>query len=121
MGGKSTLKTRSDALDRVFSEFIRRKAADQDGMVRCVTCQKEMSWQKSEAGHFWKRQHKNTRWDPRNSHPQCFRCNHMRGGAEAEYSAFILDTYGQAGFNDLLYQHRQIKKWKREEIESLIL
>jgi len=120
MGGKSTRRTRIAALDKLFSEWIRRKDADHRGMVNCCTCGVEMRWQDSQAGHFWKRSNLATRWDPRNVHTQCPRDNLYRNGAEAEHSAYIIKEYGLVVFEELEERHRQIKKWKREEIEGLI-
>lgn len=120
MGGKSTLRTRQKALDSIFGEWIRRRHADIVGNVPCVTCGAWNHWTKVNAGHFWKRQHQATRYDPRNVHVQCVRCNMYRSGAEAEHAAYILKTYGQEVFEELETRHRQIKKWKKDEIESLI-
>jgi hypothetical protein len=120
LGGKSTLRTRQKALDRVFGEWIRRKDADSNGMVRCVTCGAAMHWKEANAGHFWKRQHQATRYDPKNVNVQCPRDNLFRGGAEAEHAAYILKIHGDLAFWDLEYRHRQIKKWTRDEIESML-
>lgn len=120
MGGKSTLRTRIKALDRVFSEWVRKSHADSQGMVCCVTCGERIHWTQAQAGHFWKRSHQSTRFDPVNVHPQNARCNMYRGGAEAEHAAYILKTYGKEVFDDLEARHRQVKKWTRDEIESLI-
>lgn len=120
MGGKSTLKTRQAALWDVFSEWVRRKDADSLGMAQCVTCGAVGHWTTMDAGHFWKRSHQATRYDPVNVAVQDTRCNRFRGGAEAEHAAYILKTYGKEVFDELEVRHRQIKKWTREEIESLI-
>lgn len=123
MGGKSTLRTRQAALDRIFGEWIRRKDADSNGIVRCVTCGIVRHYKETtqiNAGHFWKRQHQATRFDPRNVHVQCVRCNNFRGGAEAEHAAYIIREYGLEVFEELERRHTQIKKWTRDEIESML-
>ena len=121
MGGRSTLRTRIKALDRVFGEWVRKKDA-KDGMVLCVTCQRRgfLADGGFDAGHFWKRQHQATRFDPANVHVQCKRCNNFRGGAEAEHAAYIIREHGLAVFQELEARHYKVKKWTREEIESLI-
>ena len=116
MGGRSTLKTRLSALDGVFSKWVRYSHPPV-----CVTCGAMHNRSELQAGHFWKRQHQATRFDPCNVHPQCVRCNKYRGGAEAEHAAYILRTYGKEVFDELEMRHRQIKKWTREEVESMIL
>jgi hypothetical protein len=51
---------------------------------------------------------------------QCVRCNNFRGGAEAEHAAYIIREYGLEVFEDLERRHTQIKKWTRDEIESML-
>lgn len=122
MGGKSTLRTRIKALDKIISEYVRRKDADSNGMVRCITCGNQIHWKQAQAGHFWKRQHMATRFDAaHNIHVQDVRCNMYRGGAEAEHAAYIIREYGLEVFEDLERRRLQVKKWTRDEIESLIL
>lgn len=121
MGGKSTLKTRQDALWDVFSEWVRRKDSTTEGTARCVTCGALAHWSQMDAGHFWKRQHQATKFDPFNVAVQCTRCNRFRGGAEAEHAAYIIKEYGLIVFDELEERHRQVKKWRRDEIEGLIL
>jgi hypothetical protein len=48
------------------------------------------------------------------------RCNKFRGGAEAEHAAYIIREYGLEVFEDLERRHTQIKKWTRDEIESML-
>jgi len=121
MGGKSTLKTRMNALDGVFSEWVRRKDATPHGIARCVTCGHCAHWKNQNAGHFWKRQHKATRWNPFNVAVQCIRCNKFRGGAEAEHAAYIIREYGLKAFEDLEEAHNRVKKWTKEEVQAMIL
>jgi hypothetical protein len=73
-----------------------------------------------DAGHFWKRQHQATRYDPRNVHCQDTRCNRFRGGAEAEHASYIIREYGLEVFEELERRHIEIKKWTRDEIESML-
>lgn len=107
-------------LDSEFSRFIRMKSADEGGTVTCVTCGKLLHWKESHASHFISRRHMATRWDERNVHPCCPRCNVFEHGALEEYSRFILDTKGRETFDELLTAKRETKKWTRPEIESLI-
>lgn len=119
---KLPLRSLEKKLDRVFSEFIRKRHADAGGYVKCVTCQKFMYWEKSgaQAGHFIKRQHRATRWRPTNCHVQCIGCNTYRGGMQDEYAKFIVDTYGVAEFNDLMVAKHRVVKYTRADIEKMI-
>ena len=107
-------------LDEVFSEYIRRRHADKDGIVECVTCGKKDHWKSMDAGHFWKRQYRATRWHPCNAAVQCARCNRFRGGAEAEHATYILKTYGDVIFNELHILHLKTEKMYREDYLRLI-
>ena len=57
-------------LDSIFSQYIRCKYANSDGMVECYTSGKLMRWQDAQCGHFISRKHLATRWLPQNCRPQ---------------------------------------------------
>ncbi len=119
---KLPLRSLEKKLDRVFSEYIRMRHADEGGTVQCVTCPKLMHWEKNgaQAGHFIKRQHRATRWRPTNCHVQCTSCNTYRGGMQDEYAKFIVQTYGLAEFNDLMEAKHRIVKFTRSDLEEMI-
>jgi hypothetical protein len=100
--------------DRVFAKWVRtRDKLDLYG--NCCTCGNPGN----QAGHFVKRSHKKVRWHPDNVHLQCFICNHILGGNEAEYSRFIINTYGLERFNWLLAQ-KGLCKVTREQVQRVI-
>ena len=53
-------------LDKVFSQWVRRKDADHRGYVECWTCGKVLPWSRVDAGHFQSRAKFSTRWDEMN-------------------------------------------------------
>ena len=96
---KSTLKNK---LWKIVSEYIRRRDADENGYVDCCTCGKTYHWTKIQAGHFIAAAQGNaTRWDERNIHSQCMRCNLNLGGNGAEYYPFMVNKYGEDFVNEL--------------------
>ena len=107
-------------VDRLYSRYIRQKHANHGGWVECVTCRTSLPWEDSQAGHFVKRGHAMTRWDDRNVHPQCPRCNLYLGGAQDEYAAFIVRTYGESTLQQLLSLKRVEKRWTLEELRHLV-
>ena len=107
-------------LDKEFSYYIRRKDADEGGTVSCVTCGGLGFWKDMDCGHFIKRQHRSIRWDTRNCDVQCRRCNHFMGGRQDDYSQYIIRTYGQETFEELMQLKYQTKKHSRTEIEEMI-
>jgi len=88
-------------LDRVFSEYIRLSAADDNGVVRCVTCGNYHHWKEVHCGHFIPRARKATRFDEMNCHPQCVRCNVYRHGEPDIYRQKLIQMYGTLGVEGL--------------------
>lgn len=114
------LKSLEKKLDRVFSEYIRRRDANEGGTVSCVTCGKLMHWKECHASHFVKRQHRSTRWDERNVHAQCPRENVYMGGSQDLMAGYILDKYGIAVLEELLELRERIVKYTRQDLIDLI-
>ena len=81
-------------LDRVFSEYIRLSAADDNGYVKCVTCGSYHHWKEVHCGHFIPRARKAIRYDEMNCHPQCVRCNTFRHGEPDIYRQKLVQMYG---------------------------
>ena len=88
-------------LDRVFSEYIRRSAADKNGIVRCYTCAWIGGWKDCDAGHYITRDHMATRWDERNVKPQCQHCNRFKSGVSDEFALHLVRDYGQDVLDEL--------------------
>lgn len=119
---KPSLSALETKLDGLFSEWIRRSAADEGGTVQCVTCQKLMFWKNdgAQAGHFVKRQHRAVRWDERNVNVQCIRCNKWLNGNEAEHGAYVIRTHGLEVHEELLRLKHTVFKVTRTTLEDLI-
>lgn len=107
-------------LDRIFSQYIRQRDADQGGTVRCVSCGRLMYWKECDAGHFVKRQHRAVRWDERNAASQCKKCNRFQGGRQDDFAAYIIRKYGQDTFDDLMAKKYQVTKHTRADLQELI-
>ena len=71
----TTISKLKKKLDKVFSEFIRRRNADHLGFINCFTCGVKKHWKEQQAGHFQSRSHHSTRWDEVNVQVQCIKCN----------------------------------------------
>ena len=117
-----SLSALENKLDRLFSEWVRKSAADEGGTVECVTCRKLMFWtgDGAQAGHFIKRQHRATRWDERNVGVQCIRCNKWLDGNEGEYGDYIIRKYGVEVHQELFRLKRTIKKFSRVDLQEMI-
>ena len=103
-------------LDTVFSQYIRRSNADNNGYCTCITCNKTFHWKEIQAGHFMSRKHYSIRWDERNVKPQCVACNVYRAGEQYKYSIFL----GKELSNVLYLQSKEIVKFTNYELEDMI-
>lgn len=97
MPTKNSRKTLVKKLDKVFSEYIRRKWADHTGLVQCITCGGYYDFKKIQAGHYISRKYHGTRWDEENTRPQCWACNakHMGNGRSDVFALYLISYYGK--------------------------
>jgi hypothetical protein len=82
-------------LDRIFSEYIRLKATNDDGYCQCITCGKWFHWKNIHCGHFISRKEHVTRYDEINCNPQCCQCNTYRQGEWLAYESALIRKYGK--------------------------
>ena len=106
--------------DRVFSIWVRKRAANEFGIATCVTCLNAFEWPRLHAGHFIPRHYLATRWDERNVNCQCPQCNIFKKGAYVEYAAFLISFYGPGIIEELLREKRKTVKFSRSDLEALI-
>jgi hypothetical protein len=82
-------------LDREYSLWLRMGAADDQGMVKCVTCGTRHHWKEITVGHYVSRARISVRWDIRNTASQCVRCNSYNGGEQFLMRRYLVDTHGE--------------------------
>lgn len=115
MPKKPTRKTLITKLDKVFSEYIRRRYAKNE-IATCVTCGKKDHWKKLQAGHFMSRKHYATRWDEDNVEVQCSACNVFRYGEQYLFAKYL----GTEKADMLLAKSRETVKFPDWEIQEMI-
>jgi len=98
---KKTLKSTKARAWKVFSEYIRRKYS-KDGIGTCITCGCVKPWRELQAGHAFAGRYNSILYCEAIVRPQCFFCNCRKGGAPDEYHKWLLDEYGQQGYDELL-------------------
>jgi hypothetical protein len=83
-------------LRRCVTEFNRRirQRDEHQGQFKCISCPAVLPASVMEAGHFERRGHERLRFDPRNVHGQCHRCNCELGGNRAAYRIAMVELYG---------------------------
>ena len=115
MPKKPTRKSLIAKLDKVFSEYIRRRYAKNE-IATCVTCGKKDHWKKLQAGHFMSRKHYATRWDEDNVEVQCSACNVFRYGEQYLFAKHL----GTEKADMLLSKSRETVKFPDWEIQEMI-
>jgi len=64
---------------KLCSEYNRRKKADSDGMVRCISCGKVAHWKEMQAGHLIAGRCNAILFEDRGIYAQCAPCNYQEG------------------------------------------
>lgn len=113
MGKKLTPQEKT--LDKWFSLYIRRR----DTPGPCCTCGKWLTFEDSECGHFITRDRHAVRWDERNAHAQCTRCNLHGKGEQHKHGEYVNRKHGE-GTTDLLWFKAQAPAhFTTEEIKAM--
>ena len=90
-----------------IQKLARISAADEYGMVQCVSCDKRLHWKEADGGHYIAKG-SSSYWalEIENVHPQCKKCNLSEGGNFENYYPYMVEMYGEAGIEEL----RQLSK-----------
>src|ERR1035437_1857183 len=115
-----SLKKLTIKLDRVCSEYIRRKDVDFQGCTLCVSCGSRKPWKEQQCGHYNKRSARATRWSEKNCYVQCVVCNIFKKGNYPAFTEFILNTYGEAFLKVLIQEGKTIKKFSTIDLQNEI-
>jgi hypothetical protein len=116
----TTISKLKKKLDVLFSQYIRRRNADQLGRVKCFTCGVEKHWKEQQAGHFQSRSHHSTRWDEVNVQVQCVKCNMYRQGEQYKFGMYLDQRFGDGTAEELEYRAKTIVKLNRIDYEESI-
>lgn len=109
-------KTAKAKADRYFSEYIRKRDSV-NGVAKCCTCGKIVS--DFDCGHFISRKYEATRYDERNAHAQCLKCNRFESGHQYAHSKHIEAKYGP-DVPELLYtKSRMLCKRRQADYEHI--
>jgi hypothetical protein len=117
---KPTLRSLKNKAWKVFSEYIRRKDADEGGTTRCVTCRTPIFWKEAHAGHFVPGRTNAVLFNPDITNPQCIRCNIFLGGNYAAYTLYMLDNFGREKVEEFLALKHKVVKYTRSDLEDMI-
>ena len=124
---KKTLRALIDDVAKLLQKHVRLKAAvaaDKNGFIECVSCNKWFHWKDMQGGHWIERGKQATKIMEENIHPQCKGCNqygmrhrtHVREG----YSKFMRDMYGDDFCDQMLIDSKKPVKYFRPDLEDMI-
>ena len=110
---------------KAFSDYIRLrdcfKTTGTPDSCRCVTCNRIVPYAKIQAGHAIPGRYNSILLHPEIVHGQCSGCNGF-GGKPAEYSVFMIKTYGQMKWEAFVTLSKLVwpmKDWQwKEETEK---
>lgn len=105
--------------DKYFSLYIRSRDSNANGLSQCITCGTFKSWKDMDCGHFISRRFESVRYDERNAHSQCKKCNRFENGNQFEHGMKIDEKYGQGTAEKLLQESKMLCKRKQFDYEEI--
>ena len=120
MPRKPSRKTLVTKADKVFSEYIRRRYTNDNGLTECYTCGKKEHWKELQCGHFMSRKHYSTRWSETNCQVQCAGCNVFRYGEQYKFGRNLDIEFGNGTADELHQLSRQIVKYDNQDLMEMI-
>lgn len=107
-------------LDKIFSEYIRRRDSNTQGIGRCISCKRFIHWKDADAGHYVNRRHMSLRYDEKNVNLQCRHCNRFYEGNMIGYYNGLVDKYGKDVIMYLEIKKSNTCKLTKSDYEALI-
>ena len=109
---------------RLLQQLVRMKAADDHGMVTCVSCGKRVHYKDADGGH-WLPKGASSRWalEECNIHVQCKGCNGFGmkyGSASHYYTVHMIEMYGKDHVDHMLATKNQVHKLYKADYEDMI-
>lgn len=106
---------------KLVSEYVRRKDADKNGYVRCISCGAKKHWKDLQAGHYIPKSRGNCiYWEEKNIHPQCSYCNLYLHSNHNPYALALIEKYGQDILKELEWKSHQTCPMGQKEYLKLI-
>lgn len=120
--GVETPKSLKKKVWDLFSEYVRRSEADDNGYCTCITCGAFRRWEDMDAGHFI---HGTSFLIPELVHAQCKPCNGFGAGMLIDYEKYMIKTYGQNKVDELTFKAKRLSKklsiWELQQYQNMYL
>jgi hypothetical protein len=102
----------------LISLYVRKFAADKNGIVLCYTCGKPHFWTDMDCGHYIHGDCLD--FELNNLRPQCNYCNRRLHGNSGIFAEKLIKEIGQEQVFLLREKSRQVKKFTILELEEII-
>jgi hypothetical protein len=103
-----------------FSLYIRARDADEQGICICFTCNRRTIWNKNtDCGHGIGRQHMSTKYNEKNNHSQCKKCNGFEGGMREKYKENMDKKYGSGTWDLMEVASKKRSSFSQFEIDTM--
>lgn len=113
MKPSKNIKLAKAKADKYFAAFIRSRDKDNP----CITCGKYTS--EKDCGHFISRRFEAVRFDEKNAHGQCLKCNRFEYGNQFEHGKQIDLIYGEGTADHLLQKSKMLCKRNKFDYETI--
>jgi len=119
---KTTTSKLKAKLDKLFSEYIRKRDSDHRGICKCISCGKEAPafGGSTHAGHLFSRRYLATRFDEKNVNSQCAYCNTFLNGNQYLASKGVDKKWGEGTVDELESRIHTTVKLSRTDYEEAI-
>ena len=113
MKPSKNIKLSKAKADKYFSLFIRER----DKNKPCITCNKHA--REYDCGHFLSRRFESVRFDEKNAHSQCLKCNRFEYGNQFEHGVKVDLLYGKGTAEKLLQKSKMFCKHSKFDYEFI--
>lgn len=113
-------KTLDDSkLWAIFSQYIRLKYSNENGVCFCYTCGRPAFWRQIDCGHGIPAHHLATKYEETNNRPQCGRCNGPEGGRREAFKEKMDKDHGPGTWEKLEIKSRGFSRLTEFEIDVM--
>ena len=118
----TTISKLKKKLDKVFSEYIRKRDSDYKGNCKCISCGKEYAafGGRIHAGHLFSRRYLSIRYSEQNVNAQCSYCNTFLNGNQILAARGVENKWGKGTVDELESRMHIVVKLTRADYEEAI-
>lgn len=119
MKRRPTLRSLKAKCWGLFSQYIRRKDADEGGTERCYTCGTLAHWKELQCGHAIGGRRNAVLFDESICRPQCYVCNCIKHGEHGIFATKLIQEHGMDWWLEKQRGASGVLKYTRSDLEDL--